>query len=134
MLFSMITYQFKLLRNPHAIVVAALKFYSSFGPNFQLFFLEQFCDLQLKRNEFFLILCIRITTHPYICTTNPPIHKSLVRAELLSTPMLFASLHNFIFCYSTITRIAAFPALFVPPPPPHPLSIITDTSLKVTPL
>ena len=55
MLFSMITYPFKLLEPPNIIVVAAIKFYSSFCSHFKIFFLEQFCDLQLKRNVLFLI-------------------------------------------------------------------------------
>lgn len=87
----------------------------------QIFFLEQFCDLQLKRNEFFLI---HPSMHPHTSHIHmyhkSPHPQSLVRAGLLSSPMLFASLHNFHFCYSAITRIAAFqaPLPFPQPPPP----------------
>lgn len=133
MLFSMITYPFKLLRNPfpfphHCRRCNQVSLVILF--QFQIFFLEHFCDLQLKRNVFSLILCNRAPhQHHRICTTNAPHPPRLVCAGLLSTAMLFASLHDSFLLFHPLPLALQH---FNPPFSPNPSSIHHKFNMKFT--
>jgi len=99
----------------------------------QIFFLEQFCDLLLKRNEFFLSLiyapAYHAHTHMYHKSPHP---QSLVRAGLIA-------FHSHAFRVSPTTSFLLFhhhytqcsissPLLFLPQPPNPLLSIYSARS------
>ena len=89
---------------------------SSFDPSFRstskyafsLNFLRQFCDLQLKRNEFSSMS----RTHAHICNHNPPSSTSSRSCKIAF--QLFASFHNSLLLFHHYTHCSIFTSFPIP--------------------